>query len=110
MASSGIVLAKFGHLDGGPVGRLGAVVGPDGRTLYAAGAGGILAVGTEDLAVSGAFLAEKDVNALGVSADGSTLYALLSSGTIVALDADTGETLGEVPGSDYDRLLAVVPF
>ena len=48
LAAAGIVLAKFGHQVGGPTGRR-VVVGPDGKTIYAAGAGGILAIDASDL-------------------------------------------------------------
>lgn len=110
LAAGGIILAKFGHLESGPVGRR-VVVGPDGRTLYAAGAGGILAIGTADLKVTGRFLEGQAVEAFGLTADGGTLYALLyDSGRIVRLDAASGKVLGQVPGDGYDRLLAVVPW
>ena len=50
------------------------------------------------------------VDALAVTPDGGTLYALLRDGHIVKLDAATGTLLGTVPGDDYDRLVAVVPW
>lgn len=110
LAAGGIVLAKFGHSESGPVGRR-VVAGPDGRTLYAAGAGGILAIGTADLEVTGRFLEGQAVEAFGLTADGGTLYVLLhDGGRIVRLDAASGKVLGQVPGDGYDRLLAVVPW
>lgn len=110
LAAGGIVLAKFGHSESGPVGRR-VVVGPDGRTVYAAGAGGILAIRTADLEVTGRFLEGQAVEAFGVTADGGTLYVLLhDGGRIVRLDAASGKVLGQVPGDGYDRLLAVVPW
>lgn len=110
LAAGGIALAKFGHSESGPVGRR-VVVGPDGRTLYAAGAGGILAIGIEDLKVTGRFLEGQGVEALGLTADGGTLYVLLhDEGRIVRLDAASGKVLGKVPGDGYDRLLAIVPW
>lgn len=110
LAAGGIALAKFGHLESGPVGRR-VVVGPDGLALYAAGAGGILAIATADLTVTGRFLEGQGVAALGLTADGGTLYALLhDAGRIVRLDAATGKVLGQVPGDGYDRLLAVVAW
>ena len=43
--------------------------------------------------------------------DGSAIYALLhAGGRIVRLDAASGRVTGEVPGSGYDRLAAVVPW
>ncbi|HKG57712.1 MAG TPA: hypothetical protein VKA85_10735 [Candidatus Limnocylindrales bacterium] len=108
--SATIVLAKFGHSDLGPVGRR-LVVSPDGATLYAAGRGGILAIRTTDLTRSGAFLDGQAVDSLGLSPDGSALYALLhAGGRIVKLDAATGRVERYVPGEGYDRLLAVAPW
>jgi hypothetical protein len=46
-----------------------------------------------------------------VTIDGRTIYALIQAGgRIVRLDAATGRIAGEVPGSGYDRLAAVVPW
>jgi len=109
LAGAGIVLAKFGHEDSGPVGRR-VVVAPDGGTIYAAGAGGILAVDATNLAARGRFEKGHPVNGLAVTVDGGTLYALLADGHIVKLDAATGDRLGVVPGGGYDRLVAVVPW
>lgn len=105
-----IVLAKFGHEPSGPVGRR-VVVNPDLHTVYAAGAGGILAIGTRDLKVAGRLLEGAAIEALAITPDGGTLYALLGEGgRIVKLDAGSGELLGEVPGGGYDRLIAVAPW
>ena len=109
LAGSGIVLAKFGHEESGPIGRR-VVVAPDGKTVYAAGSGGILAIDTTDLAVRGTFETGAAVNGLAVTIDGGTLYALLTDGHIVKLDAATGERVATVPGDGYDRLVAVVPW
>jgi DNA-binding beta-propeller fold protein YncE len=109
LAGGGIVLAKFGHQESGPTGRRG-VVGPGGRTLYAAGAGGILAIDTATLEAAGGFMPGKAVESLAITPDGGTLYALLQNGHIVKLDATTGRLLATVPGDGYDRLVAVVPW
>ncbi len=109
LAGSGIVLAKFGHQESGPTGRR-VVVAPDGRTIYAAGAGGILAIGADDLGLRGSFATGVGVEALAVTLDGGTLYALLRDGHIAELDAVTGRRLATVPGEGYDRLVAVVPW
>jgi hypothetical protein len=51
------------------------------------------------------------IDALGITPDGRTLFALLrAGGRIVAVDPDTGRGLGSVPGQGYDRLLAVAPW
>ncbi len=108
--SAAITLAKFGHQDAGPVGRR-VVVTQDGRTIYAAGAGGIVAIDTDRLAETGRFLAGQAIDALGMTPDGSTLYALVrQGGRIVKVDTVAGRILGEVPGGDYDRLVGVVPW
>jgi hypothetical protein len=110
LAGSGIVLAKFGHQESGPTGRR-VVVAPDGRTIYAAGAGGVLAIDASSLKVRGTFQRGAAVDALAVTPDGGTLYALLGDGgRIVKLDSTTGDLLGTVPGDGYDRLVAVVPW
>lgn len=109
LAGSGIVLTKFGHEEGGPVGRR-AVVAPDGRTVYAAGTGGILAIDATTLTVTGRFLTGMTVETLAVTPDGGSLYALLADGHIVKLDAAMGALLATVPGDGYDRLVAVMPW
>lgn len=109
LAGSGIVLAKFGHQESGPTGRR-VVVGPNGKTIYAAGAGGIMALDSATLKVTATLAAGKTVDALAVTADGGTLYALLDDGHIARIDAATGALLGTVPGEGYDRLVAVIPW
>ncbi|HEX2755798.1 MAG TPA: hypothetical protein VHM48_10060 [Candidatus Limnocylindrales bacterium] len=108
-AAAPIVLAKFGHGDVGPVGRR-LVVSPDGTMLFAAGADGISAIRTRDLAAVRHDLAGSAIDSVGITPDGRVLFALVRGGTIVALDAATGRDLGTVPGNDYDRLLAVAPW
>ena len=109
LAAAGIVLAKFGHQASGPTGRR-VVVGPDGKTIYAAGSGGILAIDALTLHAARTYEAGSAVDALALTPDGGTLYALLHDGHIVKLDATTGKRLGTVPGDGYDRLVAVVPW
>lgn len=61
--------------------------------------------------MTGRFLEGTGVDAVAVTPDGTTLYALVKAGgRIVKLDATTGVTLGEVAGSGFDRLVAVVPW
>jgi hypothetical protein len=108
-AAAPIVLAKFGHGDLGSVGRR-LVAAPDGTTLFAAGNDGIAAIGTKDLVAARHDLAGMKVDSLGITPDGSVLFALLHDGQIVALDAATGSQLATVPGSGFDRLLAVAPW
>jgi hypothetical protein len=110
VAGDRIVLAKFGHIDPGPIGRR-VVVSADGRMAYAAGADGIVAIKTGELSVAARYPTDSAVKALGLTPDGATLFALLGDGgRIVALDPTTGKVVGELAGSGYDRLLAVMPW
>jgi hypothetical protein len=110
VATSSIVLAKFGHQELGPVGRH-VVVDPGGKTIYAAGSTGILVVDAARLTKAQGFLEGTAVAGLAVTPDGRTLFALeAGSGRIVALDAVSGIVLGAVPGDGFDRLLAVTPW
>ncbi|MEO8570644.1 MAG: hypothetical protein ABI553_03000 [Chloroflexota bacterium] len=109
-ASTGISFAKFGHQAGGAVGRR-VVASPIGSVVYAAGPGGIVAIRTTDLTAGSRFLEGTAIDALAVTPDGTTIYALVhSGGRIVKLDAATGTVVGEVPGAGFDRLVAVVPW
>jgi hypothetical protein len=109
-ATDGIELAKFGHIDLGTVGRR-TVVSADGSTLFAAGAGGIAVIGTKDLGVVRRDLPGSAIDGLGITPDGAVLFALLrGSGEIAAIATADGRSLGTVPGSGYDRLLAVAPW
>jgi len=109
-AAGSIVLAKFGHGDQGPVGRR-LVASPDGRLLFAAGRDGVAVIRTADLALIRHDLAGTPIDALGVTPDGTELFALVrGTGQIVGLEAATGRRLVTVPGSGFDRLLAVAPW
>jgi hypothetical protein len=105
-ASASIELAKFGHAEVDPVGRR-VVASRDGRTVFAAGAGGIVRLETERLTVAGRFLEGITVEALAVTEDASSLYALTDDGRILRVDTLTGEVVGQVPGEGYDRLVAM---
>ena len=74
-ASVAITLAKFGHGEAGTVGRR-VVAAPDGSAVFAAGARGIVRIETADLTVSARALEGIAVDAIAVTPDGSTLYAL----------------------------------
>jgi hypothetical protein len=109
-ASTGISLAKFGHEIGGVVGRR-VVASPAGSVIYAAGPGGIVSIATSDLSLEDRFIEGVAVDAMAVTVDGGTIYALIhAGGRIVRLDAGSGRIAGEVPGGGYDRLAAVVPW
>jgi DNA-binding beta-propeller fold protein YncE len=109
-AAMGITLAKFGHQPSGPVGRR-VVAAPDGASIYAAGPGGIIRIDPSDLTVTGRYLEGTAVDAMAVTPDGGTVYALTSAkGRIVELDAASGKIVGRVPTDGFDRLMAVVPY
>jgi hypothetical protein len=109
-AAATISLAKVGHQEAGPVGRR-VVVAPDGSTIYAAGAGGIVQIRAEDLSLIGPLLEGASVDALALTPDGSFLYALMpGEGRIVRIDLATGQVVGNVPGDGFDRLVAIVPW
>ena len=108
-AAATIELAKFGHQETGPAGRRVAV-STDGSTLFAAGAGGIVALETGRLTVAGRYLEGTAVDALALTRDGTTLFALTHDGHILRLDLATGSIAGQVPGEGYDRLVAIVPW
>ena len=78
-ASRGISLAKFGHDAGGVVGRR-VVASPSGSVIYAAGPGGIVSIAASDLALKGRFLEGVAVDAMAVTLDGGTIYALIHDG------------------------------
>jgi hypothetical protein len=101
-------LAKFGHVEGGPVGRR-VVATSDGARVFAAFSGGVLRLSAPDLAVDGRLLDGIAVEAIGLLPDGHTLFALTRDGRVVAVDAATGTLVGELPGGGYDRLAALVP-
>jgi DNA-binding beta-propeller fold protein YncE len=109
-ASAAISLAKFGHEAGGPVGRR-VIVSADGSVLYAAGSGGIVRLATNDLSTATTILAGSAVDALALTPEGTSLYALLhQAGRIVELDPLSGAVIGSVPGDGYDALVAISPL
>jgi hypothetical protein len=102
-----IELAKFGHADGGPVGRR-VIATTTGQTVYAAGPDGVLRLG-RDLTVEGRLLPGVRIESIGLVPDGRTLFALRADGAIVAVDTESGALVGELPAGGYDRLAAVMP-
>ena len=87
------------------------VLAPDGGTLYALGATGILVVDTEDLEVRGHYLSgyEYHLNSLAVSGDGKALYAVsLEPNRLLRLEPETGKIVAAVAGKGYwSGILAV---
>jgi hypothetical protein len=108
--TAAITLAKFGHQDVGVTGRR-VVVSPDGRSVFAASANGIVELAARDMSVTRRLLVGTGVDALGLTPDGTGLFVLRhSDGGIDRLDVASGAVVARVPGSGYDRLLAVVPL
>ena len=101
-------LAKFGHSEGGPVGRR-VIAAPSGQTVFAAGKDGVLRL-NRNLTVDARLLPGSSIQSIGLAPDGRTLFALREDGAIVAVDASTGEAVGEVAGGGFDRLAAVMPW
>ena len=109
-ARRGIVLAKFGHIEAGSVGRR-VVAAPDGSAVFAAGARGIVRIDTADLAVTARSLEGIAVDAIAITPDGKTVFALVrGDGRIAQIDAASGKVLGWAVGEGYDRLVGVVPW
>jgi len=69
----------------------GAVVSPDGATLYFTGVRGIWAVDTINLGIKENYLTQRAFTGVGFSADGRTLYAVDPTQGITLLDAATGQ-------------------
>jgi hypothetical protein len=107
-AAPSFELAKFGHVDGGPVGRR-VIATATGQTVFAAGNDGVLRL-NRDLTVDARLLQGTGVTSIGLVPDGRTLFALRGDGAIVAVDASTGQSVGEVPAGGFDRLAAVMPW
>jgi hypothetical protein len=109
-ARNGITLAKFGHAPAGAVGRR-VVVATDGQAVFAAGARGIVRIETAGLTVTSRTLEGIAIDAIALTPDGDTLYALVrEGGRIARIDAATGEVVGWAAGAGYDRLVGVVPW
>ena len=109
-AAAGFRLAKFGHGDLGPSGRRVAA-SPDGTSLYAAGEGGIVRLGIDDLHVEQRYLTGTAVDAIAVTPDGASIFALTrTGGRIARLDAETGDVEGWVGEGGFERLLGALPW
>jgi sugar lactone lactonase YvrE len=80
-------------------------------SIYAAGAGGVVRIGAADLDVQRRFLPLTSVEGVALTPDGTTLFALTTTGGRIArLDAATGDLEGWVGEGGFDRLLGAVPW
>jgi hypothetical protein len=77
----------------------GAVLAPDGKTLFAIGDSGLLAIGTADLKEYRRYLPDTALGSVAISADGKRLYATdAGQERIILLDLATGAPLAEIAG------------
>jgi len=82
---------------GGGIG--GAVLSPDGKTLFVLSERGLLAIGAADLKEVRRYLSDIALSSVAISADGKRLYATnVEQGRIVLLDMATGAALAEIGG------------
>ncbi|HEU5101343.1 MAG TPA: hypothetical protein VFU22_20110, partial [Roseiflexaceae bacterium] len=85
-----------------PADRQNSALAPDGKTLYALGQRGLLAIDTRDLNLRGRFLADWSLDGVAVSPDGARLYAASAAqGKIVRLDPSAGTIAAEVPATGH---------
>lgn len=114
--NSGPALARTAHIDASPVstrswaqdvqakelGANAAVLSPDGKTLVNAGASGIVWVDTSTLHLRNRALNGWRVWSLGMSPDGSTVFALDDAGMIAELSMGTGTVVSTFdPAAGY---------
>jgi hypothetical protein len=77
-----------------------AALSADGKTLFALGERGLLAIDTHDLSLRERYLPDTQLNTVALSGDGERLYAVsLEESAIVQLDAATGKLLGTIAGT-----------
>jgi DNA-binding beta-propeller fold protein YncE len=77
----------------GDVGSNAAALSPDGRWLIAAGSSGVVWIDTTTMAVPMHALTGWHVWTLGLSPDGSEVYAVSDSGRVAALETATGRVI-----------------
>lgn len=75
----------------------GALLSPDGRTLYAAAHSGLAVIDTASLSSRATWQQAHQFDTLRLSSDGRRLYAMDNmAGSLVMVDATAGASLGEV--------------
>ena len=78
----------------------GAAVSADGRTLFALGSTGIMAIDTASLKVRLRILEGESIDSLRLSTDGQWLYAAgAATSKVWQIDPSTGAVSGEVTGT-----------
>lgn len=80
----------------------GAALSPDGRTLFALGAKGLLAINTSDVALRGLYLLDWTLDSLALSPTGARLYVVSAEqGKVLQLDPANGQVVAEVAGVNH---------
>ena len=68
-------------------------------------------INTADLTVTGRSLEGMAIDAIAMTPDGSSLYALVrEGGRIARIGVATGKVLGWAAGEGYDRLVGIIPW
>lgn len=72
----------------------GAVLSPDGSTLYATGRTGLLVIDTRGLKLRRRYLSDQELNSLAIGAGGTILYTVAGTppgrGRLLAVDPQSG--------------------
>lgn len=85
----------------------GAALSPDGKTLWASGPTGVLAINTADFSLRGQYHKEWSFDSIALSQDGERLYAVsLERNTILRISTDQGTVDGEL--ADAHRSFAML--
>jgi len=92
------VLTRLTARAGSPqMARAGAVLSPDGQTLFVATDGGVWAVDAHSFTLRATYLAGQKAASVALTRDGQRLYVLQPDrGRVIALEPRTGQVLGSV--------------
>ena len=91
--------AKIAIGNSASTGAGATVISPDGKTLVTAGSSGIVWVDTASLTVRMEALSEWHVLSLGLSTDGSVLYAVSDKGSIAEVSMASGDVANRFDGA-----------
>ena len=99
-------------LDTDPGARTSLAVGRDGATLFvasSAGQGTVTAIDTETLSLAERWPASIPISGLGISLDGSSLYAA-GGGRITVVDSGTGASIATLPTTGLGPIVGLEPL